>query len=117
MDSYRALVLKPEWEKPYFRCAEAWIKLGEIGNALTVNVSGRTTCSERADLDKQYKELQTLLTATRYRESFYGVRCSSCLTETMIRLVVFLSSRVLVCCLSFPVQEAISRTTCTKRNW
>ena len=70
MDSYRALVLKPEWEKPYFRCAEAWIKLGEIGNALTVNVSGRTTCSERADLDKQYKELQTLLTATRYRESF-----------------------------------------------
>lgn len=75
VDSYRALVLKPEWEKPYYRCAEAWIKLGDINNALTVNVSGRTACSERADLDKQYKEIQTLITAARYRESSLMLNC------------------------------------------
>ena len=65
MDSYRALVLKPEWEKAYYRCAEAWIKLGNIPAAVSVNHSGQRLCIEHSDLDRQLKELQGQNTAER----------------------------------------------------
>lgn len=66
VDSYRALVLRPDWEKPYYRCAEAWLRLGDVNTAVAMNKSGREACSERADLERQYKEIQDLITAARY---------------------------------------------------
>ena len=66
VDSYRALVLRPDWEKPYYRCAEAWLRLGDVNTAVAVNKSGREACSERVDLERQYKEVQDLITAARY---------------------------------------------------
>ena len=65
VDSYRALVLRPDWEKPYYRCAEAWLRLGDVNTAVAVNKSGREACSDRADLERQYKEIQDLITAAR----------------------------------------------------
>ena len=82
VDSYRALVLRPDWEKPYYRCAEAWLRLGDVNTAVAVNKSGREACSERADLERQYKEIQDLITAARYRGR--GRVCQSfCLVATL----------------------------------
>ena len=53
VDSYRALILHPTWEKPYYRCAEAWHRLGEISVAIGVNSRGRVLASSCADLNSQ----------------------------------------------------------------
>ena len=53
IDSYRALVLHPTWEKPYYRCAEAWHRLGEISHAIDINDQGQVLCSSSVDLVSQ----------------------------------------------------------------
>ncbi len=58
MDGYRALVLQHDWYKAYYRCADAWTKLGDMEKALAINESGRRACAERVDLDRQFKEIQ-----------------------------------------------------------
>lgn len=58
VDGFRAVVLREDWHKAYYRCADAWNKLGSLNKALAINERGRRMCSERADLDKQWKELQ-----------------------------------------------------------
>ena len=54
IDSYRALVLYPTWEKPYYRCAEAWHKLGELSLAIDVNELGQILASSSAELHSQH---------------------------------------------------------------
>ena len=61
VDSYRALVLRPSWEKAYYRCAEAWAKMGELPEALAINQAGLRACSEHPDLVKQLRELQGII--------------------------------------------------------
>ena len=51
-------MLKPGWEKAYYRCAEAWGKLGEPAMALTINKEGVRECSEAGDLSRQTAVLQ-----------------------------------------------------------
>jgi len=53
VDSYRALVLDPTWEKPYYRCAEAWHRLGEITFAIDINEQGQLLAKSSADLHSQ----------------------------------------------------------------
>ena len=53
VDSYRALVLHPTWEKPYYRCADAWHRLGEITFAVEINEQGRSLAASSADLRSQ----------------------------------------------------------------
>lgn len=53
VDSFRALVLHPTWEKPYYRCAEAWHRLGEITFAVEINELGQILASSSADLSSQ----------------------------------------------------------------
>jgi hypothetical protein len=60
LDSYRALVLKPSWEKPYYRCAESLCKLGDLATALTINTTGRSMCEQQGELERQHSELQQL---------------------------------------------------------
>lgn len=60
LDSYRALVLKPSWEKPYYRCAESLCKLGDLATALTINSAGRSMCEQQGELERQHSELQQL---------------------------------------------------------
>ena len=60
LDSYRALVLKPSWEKPYYRCAESLCKLGDLATALTINSAGRSMCELQGDLERQHSELQQM---------------------------------------------------------
>ena len=57
MDSYRAMVLRPEWEKAYYRCAEAWGKLGNWQMAREVSLSGTSQCDSRTELDRQLREI------------------------------------------------------------
>ena len=54
MDSFRALVLDPKWEKPYYRCAEAWHRLGKITFAIEINEQGQRLASSYADLHSQH---------------------------------------------------------------
>lgn len=63
MDSYRALVLHPTWEKPYYRCAEAWHRLGEITFAIEINEQGQLLASSSADLSSQLHSFTGLDTA------------------------------------------------------
>ena len=58
LDSYRALVLKPTWDKPYYRCAESLGKLGDVSIALSINERGRKACDKKDDLERQYTEFQ-----------------------------------------------------------
>ena len=57
VDSYRALVLRPEWEKPYYRCSEAWLLLGNHSVALAVNGMGCDMCLLNSGLQKQRTEI------------------------------------------------------------
>ncbi len=57
LDSYRAVVLRSGWEKAYYRCSEAWAKLGEPKVALIINREGLRECIESGDLHKQSAEL------------------------------------------------------------
>ena len=57
VDSYRAMVLRPSWEKAYYRCAEAWSKLGDFPQALEVSRSGTAQCDSRTDLDRQLRDI------------------------------------------------------------
>ena len=54
MDSYRALVLDPTWEKPYYRCAEAWHRMGDIAHAVEINKQGQKHAKTSADLNSQF---------------------------------------------------------------
>ena len=53
-------MLKPSWEKPYYRCAESLYKLGDLATALTINSAGRSMCEQQGDLERQQSELQQL---------------------------------------------------------
>lgn len=50
-------MLKPTWEKPYYRCAESLCKLGDLERALTINNLGRSLCEKLDELERQYAEL------------------------------------------------------------
>ena len=63
VDSYRALVLRTEWEKPYYRCAESWLSLGNLSIALSVNVAGCDSCSMNTDLLRQRSEILAAMKA------------------------------------------------------
>ena len=54
-------MLRPVWEKAYFRCAEAWAKMGEVSEALAINQAGLRACSDHSDLEKQLRELQGIV--------------------------------------------------------
>jgi tetratricopeptide (TPR) repeat protein len=64
VDSYRALVLRPDWEKPYYRCSELWMLLGNHTVALQVNGIGCDMCSMNSDLHKQKSEIQAAMEKT-----------------------------------------------------
>lgn len=51
-------MLKPTWEKAYYRCAESFRKLGDIDTALRINSIARSQCEQLGDLVRQYTELQ-----------------------------------------------------------
>ena len=53
-------MLKPSWEKPYYRCAESLCKLGDLATALTINSAGRSMCEQQGELERQHLELQQL---------------------------------------------------------
>lgn len=53
-------MLKPSWEKAYYRCAESLCKLGDLATAMTINSAGRSMCEQQGDLERQYTELQQL---------------------------------------------------------
>ena len=53
VDSFRALVLYPIWEKPYYRCAEAWHLLGDLSHAIEINLQGQVRCSSNTHLRSQ----------------------------------------------------------------
>lgn len=53
-------MLKPSWEKPYYRCAESLCKLGDLSTAVTINSAGRSMCETLGDLERQQAELQQL---------------------------------------------------------
>ena len=53
MDSFRALVLCPTWEKPYYRCAEAWHRLGKLTFAVEINKEGQVLAKSSAELQSQ----------------------------------------------------------------
>ena len=57
MDSFRALVLKPDWEKPYHHCSEAWLALGNHSLALKMNNIGRDVCSTTSELSRQNEQI------------------------------------------------------------
>ena len=57
VDSYRALVLKPDWGKPYYRCTEAWMLLGNLTMAKQMNVLGCEMCPMNSDLSRQKNEI------------------------------------------------------------
>lgn len=61
VDSYRALVLKPQWGKPYYRCSQSWMLLGNHSTALSINGVGCEKCSSNSDLQKQRREIQAAL--------------------------------------------------------
>ena len=63
MDSYRALVLRPDWEKAYYRCAESWVQLGCLHMALSINSSGCENCQEKSELERQQGEIVAAITA------------------------------------------------------
>ena len=52
------MVLRPGWEKAYYRCSEAWAKLGEPEMALEINKEGIKECREVEDLSKQTADLK-----------------------------------------------------------
>lgn len=53
-------MLKPTWEKAYYRCAESFSKLGDIDTALCINSMARSQCEQLGDLERQHTELQQL---------------------------------------------------------
>ncbi len=53
-------MLRPGWEKAYYRCAEAWNKLGEQDIAIAINTEGLRECSDTDDLYRQSTELSPL---------------------------------------------------------
>lgn len=55
-DSFRAIVLHPTWEKPYYRCAQAWHQLGETSHAAEINRLGQLLCSSSSDLQSQISD-------------------------------------------------------------
>jgi hypothetical protein len=57
VDSFRALVLRPDWEKPYHRCSEAWLALGNHSLALKMNNMGRDVCSTTSELSRQNEQI------------------------------------------------------------
>lgn len=57
-------MLRPSWEKAYYRCAEAWAKMGELPEALAINQAGLRACSEHPDLVKQLRELQGIISGS-----------------------------------------------------
>ena len=59
LDSYRALTLRPTWEKPYYRCAEAWHRMGEVAFAMAINKQGQALASTYADLSTQLYSFRT----------------------------------------------------------
>lgn len=59
LDSYRALTLRPTWEKPYYRCAEAWHRMGEVAFAMAINKQGQALASTCADLSTQLYSFRT----------------------------------------------------------
>ncbi len=59
------MVLRENWEKAYYRCADAWSKLGEMGRALSINERGQRMCRDKADLERQSKEIQAARTEKR----------------------------------------------------
>ena len=61
VDSYRALVLKPDWEKPYYRCSEGWMLLGNHTTALQVNGMGCELCTSTSDLLRQKGEIMVAM--------------------------------------------------------
>ena len=61
MDSYRAIVLRPDWEKPYYRCSEAWLLLGNHATALKINEMGCERCNLKADLSRQRSDIVTAM--------------------------------------------------------
>lgn len=61
IDSYRALVLHPTWEKPYYRCAEALHRLGEMTYAIEVNELGQILSTSSADLCSQLNSFTGLV--------------------------------------------------------
>ena len=64
VDSYRALVLRPDWEKPYYRCSESWMLLGNPTMALQVNGMGCDMCSVNSELCKQKSEILAAMETT-----------------------------------------------------
>ena len=61
VDSYRALVLRPSWSKAYYRCAEAWSRLGRLSEALAINITGLAQCEGSSELQIQSVELKAAL--------------------------------------------------------
>ena len=61
VDSFRALVLRPEWEKPYYRCSEAWLSLGNHSLALKMNKLGRDLCSSTSELCRQNEQIMVAM--------------------------------------------------------
>lgn len=57
VDSFRSLVLSPDWEKPYYRCCQAWMLLGNHAVALKLNSMGQDMCKSTSDLCRQKEEI------------------------------------------------------------
>lgn len=73
LDSYRSLVLKPTWEKAYYRCAESLSKLNDLEAAFSINKIGRDMCEQKADLERQYMELLQLRKYVRTARCYWLV--------------------------------------------
>ena len=70
-------MLHPKWEKSYYRCAEAWHKLGEISRARDINEHGRLLCSASTELQSQMNHLKASETV-RFDKHGHAPMISSC---------------------------------------
>jgi tetratricopeptide (TPR) repeat protein len=60
IDSQRAYVLKPDYDKAYYRCAEAWLRMGEIRYAAIISQMAAKICRYSSDLVKQLRDIKEM---------------------------------------------------------